>query len=431
MGTYCGCLGCQKPCQQLPLAGGCSYACSSCLCFASCECSTGYGRLDITVSNGYHIRGSPYLLQIVNAVGAASGKTTAVLETNRTTVAGIGAGIYVQASDKNGMDCTQGDANISVFLAHQSGDYFISMFVPVQSLSDGLFVANFTGYIVGMYPFQAYLDGVPISGGLEVKGTVVFGTDTSLTLDISASNMDSFYIGYWILITFNEFRQLTTIVEYSGLSKRCTLSDSIEIPMNSSFKYELFNPQHVISVVPGTVSPEQTLVECNTVSRSLLFLDGSSCGLDVSAIASTSFQFLIILRDSFSNELTTGIGSDRLSIKITRSSSKLGVADIVAVASQNWCNEPALLSSEQCFQQLSIFQCRGQSLLFSTARCGGQCTQENCSLSSYVDLIWHQDDGSFLVEYSGRISFNNVLLLCQNLLSLSHLNHFGPHTDIS
>ena len=233
---------------------------------------------------------------------------------------------------------------------------------------------------------------------------VIFGTQSSITLDVSANSMDSFYSGYLILISFNNIGQLTSVKEYSGLSKRCTLNDPITFVLNSSFQYELFPPVHVISVVPGQVDPHKIFTACYLKDPLLLFLAGSSCGTEKSGIASTSFLFLIILRDSYSNALTSGISSERLSIKVTRQSLTSGNVEITTSFSDYWCSEPSLVTAEQCIYTTPIFQCNEEPHMFSTGSCGGVCP-ENCSLSNYIGRAWHQSDGSILAKYSGLLVF--------------------------
>lgn len=340
----------------------------------------------------------------MSSTGKADKDKTILLQNDRSMVAGVSQKLFVQARDSFGMDCAQGNDNISFSLVHQSGGGYVLEQFPAYSLPNGLYSTNITGYTAGRYVFQAYLSGIPISGG--EGGRVLFGTDSSITLDVSASSSDAYYTGYWILIGYNGLGQLTTVTDYSGLSKRCQLGDKMKITLNSSFLYELFPPSHVISVVPNVVSPQKTTVDCYSGSPEIMFLDGSTCGIsqDGPGVASESFIFLIILRDAYSNPLSSGIRSDRLSVRLRNEIPGVGVSAVPITASDKWCSQQELLSVEQCIQQTSIFQCSGHQELYSSAYCGGQCGSENCTFLNFIDRTWHENDGSLLVKYSGTWS---------------------------
>ena len=421
VGTYCGCLGCNgfpipnQACQQLPADGGCPYGCNTCKCFDYCRCSDGYSRLQIKV-NDVHIQGSPFLVQIVKAVGKADKEKTTVMNTNRTLIAGVSAGIFVQARDKLGMDCARGYDNFSFSLIHQHEGRIEYQHLPAYTMDDGLYSTNITGYTAGQYAYQAYLSGIPISGG-EI-GRVLFGTDSSVTLDVSASSVDGYYTGYWILMSYNGIGQLTSITDYSGLSKRCQLSNTVSVALNSSFQYELFSPVHVVSVVPNMVSGKHTTIECYSDDHKVLFLDGSNCGVEPNAVAAVSFIFLIIYRDSYSNALTSGVPSDRLTLKITYELPGVGSAVLSAAANERWCSEQRLLSAEQCSQQTSVFQCDGQPQLYTTGQCGGSCDSKNCSFLYFNQREWHDSEGSVLVKYSGKCALICALVRVCGLILL-------------
>jgi hypothetical protein len=403
IGSYCGCLGCRKyslpfdACQALPAESGCPRSCSSCTCFENCDCSTGNGRLDITVED-IHVKGSPYVVEIVKTVGSAA-ENSEVLQTYSKVRAGVKIPIFVQARDMKGMDSEQGVENFTLSYFNQIGASYTTQTISMISFKNGLYGANLIQNSVGIYAYQVYLSESPLSGG--ERGTVRFGSDTSVTLEDSANEDDEFYTGFLVLVRFNEIGKLTQVSGYSGMSRRCTFADPLPFTLNTSFQYLLFPPKHVIDVVPGDVSPQQTLFTCYSDSKVILFIDGSDCGLEKAGIARTSFLFLVIFRDAYSNELTSGIELGRLSMKISRLYSGADGSSMALNVQENWCSEQAMLSAEQCTQKTYVFQCEGQSELFSTGRCGGQCNKENCVLIKSELRTWHRSDGSLLAKYSG------------------------------
>ena len=348
-----------------------------------------------------HVKGSPFLVEIVETVGSASGDSE-VLQAQRKSAAGAEIPIFVQTRDMKGMDSMQENENLTLSFFHQDMESYTMKTTLMTSLGSGLFSAQVTHFKVGVYAFQACLSETPLSGG--EKGMVQYGTDTSVTLEDQANENDEFYTGYLVLVSHNKIGKLTPVTGYSGMSRRCTFADTLPFVLNTSFEYMLFPPNHVIDVVPADVSPQQTAVVCSSENRDIMFIDGSSCGLDEAGIASTSFLFLVIFRDAFSNELTSGINLDRLSIKISRLSSRADGTSTTPSFQENWCSEQGMLSAEQCTKNTFVFQCEGQTDLFSTGRCGGQCIKENCTLKKSVSRVWHRSDGSLLAKYSGCFS---------------------------
>lgn len=403
VGTYCGCLGCRKypqpyeSCQPLPADLGCSQACSSCVCYEDCNCKTGQSLLHITVEDT-HIKNSPFLIEVVTTVGSAC-DASEVLQAQSKSVAGADLPIFVQTRDVTRKDSLQVVENLTLSFFYQDIRSFWMKKVPMISLGSGLFSAHFTHTKVGIYAYQAYLSEIPLSGG--EKGIVRYGTETSVTLEDTANENDEFYTGYLVLVSVGSIGKLTQVTGYSGTSRRCTFADTLPFVLNTSFEYVLFPPNHVVEVVPGEVSPQQTSITCYSERRDIVFIDGSNCGLNEEAIASASFLFLVIFRDDFSNELTSGVNLDRLSMKISRLSSGADGSSMALSVHENWCSEQSMLSAEQCTQSTFLFQCEGQTDWFSTGRCGGQCSKEKCILIKSEPRTWHRSDGSLLAKYSG------------------------------
>jgi hypothetical protein len=322
-----------------------------------------------------------------------------VLQTQSRSIAGADLPIYVQGRDMNGMDSMEDKENLTLSFYYEDMESLRIINIPMRSLGNGLFSAHFTHTKIGVYAYQAYLSDIPLSGG--EKGTVRYGTSTSVTLDDTANEKDEFYTGYLVLVSFEKIGKLNQVTGYSGTSRRCTFADPLPFVLNTSFEYVLFPPNHVIDVVPGEVSAQQTSITCYSDGREIVFIDGSNCGLDEEGIASMSFLFLVIFRDAFSNELTSGIDLDRLSIKIYRLNSGVDGSSMAVSVQENWCSEQGMLSAEQCTKSTLVFHCEGQTGWFSTGRCGGQCSKEKCTIVKSETRTWHRNDGSVLAKYSG------------------------------
>jgi hypothetical protein len=291
--------------------------------------------LTVTV-NGIHLHGSPFLITVVNSTDETDVSKSLVLRPQSTAVSGSSINIFIQARDKFGMDCTHGEETFNVKITNTDSSDVTFQSINVEYMDNGLYSARFTSFLAGAYIFQVYFNQQPISGG--ERGSILYGTDSSVILGPEASSINDFYTGNMIWIDLKGSGQLMMIDGYSGLSKRCALRGKLSLFANSSYTYEIFSFDHVITVVPSEVSLKST-VECYSSENQLIFYDSFGCGIDNTGNTSSSFLFLIIFRDEYSNKLTVGIETSRVSLKVVnRGASNLISANQFAF-SENWCSD--------------------------------------------------------------------------------------------
>ena len=127
--------------------------------------------------------------------------------------------------------------------------------------------------------------------------------------------------------------------------------------------YSIALSPFALSVYPGAPSGSNTLCEAGFP---WLRSDGLHSG-----VAASIAEFVLTLRDQFSNVVTKGIPVDQVKIKI------VGVSHVNALVSEKYCTDPSRATAPTC---------QGLDFLTGVAR------------------SWHENDGSYRVHYAATVA---------------------------